>query len=214
MTTLYSLLEEIKAGTTTFKPASENEADMLDFQPIARMLAYANGEGLLNSFELQRENQSGNRWCDLVLVSGGLSYKGERFLGKPSAETETAERALESIPWRAGMSDEFNDDSTLRRAIEYIGVSPVLERFGAWVVTTYGVECLQHRYCIEFDRVEELDWIARRPGSTSQTSLQLSDTQGISTVCVDASCLAGVLSTSLCAMGVKTRLRSESYDTA
>lgn len=57
------------------------------------------------------------------------------------------------------MPDEFQDEGKLRWAIEFNEVSHVIERFGAWVVTTYGVECLDHYYPIEFSRVNESDWI-------------------------------------------------------
>lgn len=94
MTILRSLLEEIKAGTSTFKPASGEEADMWDFQPIAKILDYASSEGLLESFLPHKESETGNGWYDLVLVRGGLSHKGEMFLANPSTE---AEKKIESI---------------------------------------------------------------------------------------------------------------------
>lgn len=67
---------------------------MWDFQPIAKILDYANNEGLLEDFLPHKESQSGNGWYDLVLVNGGLSYEGEMFLTKPSAESE---KKIESI---------------------------------------------------------------------------------------------------------------------
>jgi len=88
MGALRSLLEEIKAGTTTFRSSSEQEPDMLDFQVIAKLLDYANSEGLLVDFSVHRESKSGNRWYDLAHVKGGLSHKGEMYLARPSEEVE------------------------------------------------------------------------------------------------------------------------------
>ena len=80
MTTLKAVLEEIKAGTTTFKPASKKEADMRDFQSIAKILNHANNKGLLESYLPSEDNRTGNFWYNEVLVLKGLSYKGEMFL--------------------------------------------------------------------------------------------------------------------------------------
>ncbi len=94
MTTLRSLLEEIKSGVLAFKPVSEKEADMWDFQPIAKALEYANSEGFLEGYLPHKESTSGNRWYDMVLVEGGLSHKGEMFLANPNPEVE---EKMESI---------------------------------------------------------------------------------------------------------------------
>lgn len=45
-------------------------------------------------------------------------------------------------------------------------VSPVIERYGGWVVTTYGVECLTQPYFFEFARVDEPDWLDHMNGKT------------------------------------------------
>ncbi len=94
MSALESLLKEIKEGATLFRPASSNETDMWDFQPIAKMLEYAFNESYLESFECHKESCSGHGWYDLVIVKGGLSHKGEMFLAKPNAE---AEKKMEEI---------------------------------------------------------------------------------------------------------------------
>lgn len=39
-----------------------------------------------------------------------------------------------------------------------LDLSPILERFGTWAVTTYGLECLTHYCPIEKDRLDEPDW--------------------------------------------------------
>ena len=57
------------------------------------------------------------------------------------------------------MRDNFDDEAKLHKAIELYEVSPVVNRFGAWVVTTYGIECLDRYYPIELSRVNESGWI-------------------------------------------------------
>lgn len=54
----------------------------------------------------------------------------------------------------------------LEQVVERLDVSPVIERFGTWAVTTYGVECLQHYYPIAFDRVDEGDWLSHMAAKT------------------------------------------------
>jgi hypothetical protein len=43
---------------------------------------------------------------------------------------------------------------------------PLIECFGTWAVATYGVECLERYYPIEFKRVDESDWLGRMDGKT------------------------------------------------
>ena len=45
-------------------------------------------------------------------------------------------------------------------AIKRFEVHPIIQRFGTWAVTTYGVECLSVYYGFEFGRVKETDWIS------------------------------------------------------
>lgn len=60
---------------------------------------------------------------------------------------------------RLKMSDKFDKKTELEKAIKFYDISPVVKRFGAWVVTTYGIECLDHYYPIETSRVNETDWV-------------------------------------------------------
>jgi hypothetical protein len=55
---------------------------------------------------------------------------------------------------------------TLEEAIERYEVCPVIERFGIWAVTDYGLECLALQYFIEKDRLKEPDWIDHIRGKT------------------------------------------------
>lgn len=49
-------------------------------------------------------------------------------------------------------------DADIREATRAFDLHPVIERFGTWVVTLYGVESLMYPYFIGYDRVDEPDW--------------------------------------------------------
>lgn len=55
---------------------------------------------------------------------------------------------------------------TVEEAIHRFDVSPIIKRFGTWVVTTYGVEGLSAYYPIEIERVYEEDWLDHMRGKT------------------------------------------------
>ena len=58
-------------------------------------------------------------------------------------------------------------------------LSPILKRFGEWVVTTEGVECLTSRYFIAKDRFDENDWV---PHMREKTWVNIDDfTQALQT---------------------------------
>lgn len=95
MSTLRSVLEEIQTGRTRFSPISNADKDMSDFQPIAKILVYANNQGFLERCVPHQENQISNNWYDLILVKGGLSYDGASFLVSP--RVNDVEETLDDI---------------------------------------------------------------------------------------------------------------------
>jgi hypothetical protein len=58
------------------------------------------------------------------------------------------------------------DRQELEEAMKRFDVSPIIERFGTWAVTTYGIECLERYYPIEFEQVDESDWLDHMKGKT------------------------------------------------
>jgi hypothetical protein len=91
MRELEVVLEEIRAGKKSFQPATRADQDMRDFQPIAKMLVYAHREQLLESCVPHKESETGHDYYDLVVVPGGLSYKGELYLAEtPPKSVESA----------------------------------------------------------------------------------------------------------------------------
>lgn len=109
MTALRSVLEEVRDGRTSFEPVGTGEQEMREFQPIAKMLAYANRQGFLENFVPHKESQTGNDWYDLVVVSGGLTFEGEEFLSAPDpAVEERMEEIIQLKPNIYGVGIDLN----------------------------------------------------------------------------------------------------------
>jgi hypothetical protein len=87
MVILKEILQEINNGKKLFKPQSATDEDFINFQPIAKVLVFANDEGYLDGFQFHKESQTGNRWYDLIMIDG-LSHKGESFLVSSNREAE------------------------------------------------------------------------------------------------------------------------------
>lgn len=87
MNALRSVLEEVRSGTTTFRPVSMDQKNMEEFQPIAKLLVYAMEEGLLENCVPHKESGTSHSWYDLVMVLGGLSHRGEMLLAKPDEDS-------------------------------------------------------------------------------------------------------------------------------
>lgn len=88
MSTLVELLQEIADGRKSFSPCSSSEIDMVEFQPIAKALVFADKQGYLDGFLAHKESSTANGWYDSILVKSGLTYEGEQFLRSPSPEAE------------------------------------------------------------------------------------------------------------------------------
>ena len=91
---MMGLLREIKAGKREFAPASNSPADMNDFQSVAKALVFAHTQSFLEKCHAHQTTSNGDIQYDLVLVPGGLSYRGEQYLLEEGAtaddERETA----------------------------------------------------------------------------------------------------------------------------
>ncbi|MET4570692.1 hypothetical protein [Rhodanobacter soli] len=109
MTDLRGLLQQIKDGKKSFGPASNSPEDMAVFQDIAKALAFANDEGLLEGFASHKESYTGNRWYVVVMVKSGLSYQGQQYLEQPAKPPAPAPGDIVQIkPNFYGISIDFN----------------------------------------------------------------------------------------------------------
>ena len=60
----------------------------------------------------------------------------------------------------------YGEIRSVRRAAKELALDPIVERFGTWAVTSYGLECLSTEYQIPKDRLDEPDWIDHMSSKT------------------------------------------------
>jgi len=94
MDALKEILREIQKGRIEFSPRSQSVEDMQAFQPIAKMLLYANNEEFLEGYLEHKESETSYNFYDFILVKGGLSYQGELYLNDTKNESR---KSLEEI---------------------------------------------------------------------------------------------------------------------
>jgi hypothetical protein len=115
MNDLLILLQQIKAGKTSFTPRTSAEEDLCAFQSLAKALLFADEQGYLDGFLPHKQSTTRHGWYDCVLVKNGLSYLGQQFLEQTniastdpiSADTRTellepvlSKEALQSVNGR------------------------------------------------------------------------------------------------------------------
>ena len=109
MSVLEAVLREIDDGRASFEPVSKSDAGMIDLQPIAKALVFADGEGYLDGFLPHKESQTGNRWYVQILITNGLSHKGSLFLAAPTQKTEESlASAIQLKPSIYGIGVDLN----------------------------------------------------------------------------------------------------------
>lgn len=67
-------------------------------------------------------------------------------------------------PTEGAVMSRHCDDVPLDEAIRCFDISPIIERYGSWAVTEFGVECLETQYFIPLDEVREPNWINQMRG--------------------------------------------------
>lgn len=112
MNIVRSILTEIRDGKKSFGPNSPSQADMEDFQSVAKFLIHADRQGWFDSFKEHREARTANGWYDKILVLNGLSYEGDLYLqeaeGKNEATPMTEEDVIELKPSFMGIGINLN----------------------------------------------------------------------------------------------------------
>lgn len=80
MDVIKQILSEIKDGKKVFKPISSSNEDMEAFQSVAKLLVWADKEGLLDNVIFHKESRTSHSWYDHIFVQNGLSQPGEAYL--------------------------------------------------------------------------------------------------------------------------------------
>jgi len=77
---LREVLEEVRNGKTSFQPKSDNQEDIVSFQPVAAALKHAKNIGYINA-EFRDSHMIGISGCTVIaLVTGPLTYSGLQYL--------------------------------------------------------------------------------------------------------------------------------------
>ena len=61
-------------------------------------------------------------------------------------------------PYQGEVTSPSGDSITVIEAATRFDTAPLLRRYGDWVVTDYGIECLTTIYVIQKERLSEDDW--------------------------------------------------------
>lgn len=74
------VLRQVRDGCSSFKPSDETAESIEAFQAVANRLIDAERRGFLDRIYPHKSSQRGAIRYDLVLVPGGITFQGERFL--------------------------------------------------------------------------------------------------------------------------------------
>lgn len=99
---LHEVLRKIHSGVKSFEPDSSSSDDIKNFQSLAKTIVHAHSLGYIEQMIPRKEHYSGNGYYAVILVRGGLTYKGEQLLqqfsGKPTPVDESLADLFGRIP--------------------------------------------------------------------------------------------------------------------
>lgn len=119
---MHEVLRKINSGVTSFSPTSSSTDDIKNFQSLAKTIVHAHSLGYIEQMIPRKEHHSGNGYYAVMLVRGGLTYKGElqlqEFSGQPTPVDKTLVDLFERIPshsirekWEKALHRRINDPS-------------------------------------------------------------------------------------------------------
>ena len=115
---LHEALRKINSGVKSFEPDSSSSDDIKKFQSLAKTIVHAHSLGYIEQMISRKEHHSGNGYYAVILVRGGLTYKGEQLLqqfsGQPTPLDESLADLFERVP---GHSIREKWDKALHRRI-------------------------------------------------------------------------------------------------
>jgi len=77
---IIELLAQIASGISIFEPFRRTGREMLEFQETVHRLQEMEAQGLISRLFLQKREIAGQSFCDLVMVTNGLTEEGRRLL--------------------------------------------------------------------------------------------------------------------------------------
>lgn len=142
MDVIKQILSEIKEGKKVFKPESSSKEDMREFQSVAKLLVWADKEGLLDNAIFHKETRTAYSWYDHILIKNGLSQRGEEYLeneGEEKVDCPVCEMDASDVHfWDRGerisldcaRCGKFTITRTAARMIKRKGIE---HKFSAWI---------------------------------------------------------------------------------
>ena len=95
MQLLKILLKRIQNGERSFAPENENEID--EFQSTAKRLLFAHENGYIEKMSQSKSYRVAGGLVNAVIISGGLTFKGERYLEQANNDINTANQSEDII---------------------------------------------------------------------------------------------------------------------
>ncbi|OGQ50656.1 MAG: hypothetical protein A3J24_04420 [Deltaproteobacteria bacterium RIFCSPLOWO2_02_FULL_53_8] len=141
---LCEALRKVSEGTMSFSPNGSSPTDLKKFQGIAKTIVYARDQGYIERVIASKDSTSGDLQYAEVLVIGGLTHKGERFLesisGSPTPLSEAFAEILDRFSshsiqekWEKALNRRITDPSgaiTAARALLETTLKWIIEQRG------------------------------------------------------------------------------------
>ena len=97
-------------GEMSFQPKDDSPAAVKEFQAIAKRLVAAHEKGYLVKADFLNSNMEGTSGYVLhIIVTGGLTFEGERFLSSPPEQDRAPADLIKFEPKLLGMKLEGNE---------------------------------------------------------------------------------------------------------
>ncbi len=110
MEQMKEILRRIHDGETSFKPKDDSPEAVKAFQPVAKRIVAAHGKGYLVKADFLNSNIEGSSGYVLcIIVTGGLTFEGERFLSSPPEQDRAPADLIKFEPKILGMKLEGNE---------------------------------------------------------------------------------------------------------
>lgn len=110
MEQMKEILRRIHDGETSFHPKDDSPEAVKEFQPVAKRIVAAHEKGYLVNAHFRRSNMRDTSGYVLeIVVTGGLTFEGERFLSSPPEQDRAPADLIKFEPKFLGMKLEGNE---------------------------------------------------------------------------------------------------------
>lgn len=110
MEQMKEILRRIHDGETSFKPKDDSPEAVKEFQPVAKRIFAAHEKGyLVNADFLNSKMEGTSDYVLNIIVTGGLTFEGERFLSSPPEPDRAPADLIKFEPKFLGMKLEGNE---------------------------------------------------------------------------------------------------------